>query len=217
MNPISNISRSRYQFDPREYSTQSVIISLIPPCAKSILDVGCNNGYVGLNSSLNEAKFYGLDWSDDAIQIARKTYADVIKVDLNSLAALPWGLKFDCIIFGDILEHLINPEEVLKNLTKNYLCEGGVVVISLPNIANYAIRLRLLFGNFDYQDSGILDRTHLHFYTRKTAQELIRKSSLEVLTHRSGASIFGVILKWIPKLSNLFATSHIFICKRSCK
>lgn len=86
---------------------------------------------------------------------------------------------FAVILYGDVLEHLKNPMEVFTTLNRN-LADGGTVIVSLPNIANIYVRLHLLIGRFDYQGRGILDRTHLHFFTRKTFRNFLAEAGLEV-------------------------------------
>ena len=85
---------------------------------------------------------------------------------------------FDVMIFGDVLEHLKNPLAVLRQLATS-LKEDGAIIISLPNIANIYVRLSLLVGRFDYQERGILDRTHLRFFTRKTFCRFLQDAGLE--------------------------------------
>ena len=81
--------------------------------------------------------------------------------------------------FGDVLEHLKNPERALVHLL-TYLSPDGIAVISIPNFVYFTVRLKVLLGLFRYADWGILDRTHLHFYTRRTAQEMVEKCGLTV-------------------------------------
>jgi SAM-dependent methyltransferase len=88
--------------------------------------------------------------------------------------------RFDVIIYADVLEHLKNPKDVLVSLNQN-LAPNGIVIISLPNIANFYCRIQLLLGRFNYQDRGIFDRTHLRFFTRKTFRAFLEEAGLEVL------------------------------------
>jgi methyltransferase family protein len=88
---------------------------------------------------------------------------------------------FDVIVFGDVLAHLKNPLQVLITMTK-YLRRDGMIVISVPNIAHVCVRLQLLRGKFEYADRGILDRTHLRFFTYASLQEFIRQAGLKIMT-----------------------------------
>jgi SAM-dependent methyltransferase len=87
---------------------------------------------------------------------------------------------FDVIVYGDVLEHLVDPLDVLVELNE-YLAPGGRVVISMPNVAHLWIRLSLLFGRFQYADRGLLDRTHLRFFTERSVRELVADAGLGVL------------------------------------
>ena len=87
--------------------------------------------------------------------------------------------EYDVIVFADVLEHLRDPERVLRSLAP-FLARGGRVLASIPNVAHWSIRWRLLAGRWQYQDRGILDRTHLRFFTRETALALFASAGLAV-------------------------------------
>ena len=117
--------------------------------------------------------------------------------------------EFNVIIFADTLEHLRNPDKILKR-TKKYLKKDGSLIISLPNIANLRIRLSLLFGRFEYKSTGILDETHLRFYTLKSAQELIQKNYKIVKFLPAATRIPKILLFLFP---TILATQWVFKCK----
>ena len=85
--------------------------------------------------------------------------------------------RYDVIVLGDIIEHLFDPWKLLTKL-KNFLEDDGYMVLSMPNIAHWSVRWNLFKGIFEYHDKGILDRTHLRFFTLKTAKRLIKQASL---------------------------------------
>lgn len=175
-----------------------------------VLDIGCNDGYIGkMSNSTN--KFYGLDYFKESAEEAKKIYTDALQYDLNNLIVLPWNVKFDILVFADVLEHVLHPEVVLNFFVTNYLKDNGKIIISLPNIANWQTRLNLLAGNFNYKDTGIMDKTHLHFYTFKSAKSLISKKDLKLISCFGGASFFGPIIKILPLLKPLLATNIILI------
>jgi SAM-dependent methyltransferase len=91
----------------------------------------------------------------------------------------PWREPFDVIVAGDVLEHLPRPEDLLSAL-KPLLKPDGRLLVSLPNVANVTVRASLLLGRFPYADRGILDRTHLRFYTRASARRLLGESGFGV-------------------------------------
>ena len=88
--------------------------------------------------------------------------------------------RYDIVIAADILEHLLYPEEILARL-KTRVKKGGILLVSLPNIANVYVRLNLLLGRFPYHTKGLLDRTHLHFYTRKSTERLLTQTGWEII------------------------------------
>jgi len=195
-----------------KYSTHNIIIDNVG-IDKTVLDVGCNDGYIGNNSDKSN-NFYGVDYLEDSINKAKQSYKDAIVYDLNNLENLPWNIKFDVIIFADVLEHILYPEKVIDFFTKNYLKDNGRIIISLPNIANWQVRLKLLFGKFDYKNTGIMDRTHLHLYTYKTALTFVSKFNLKTEKIVGGASIFGLIISIFPFLKSLLATNIIIIARK---
>src|SRR5262245_49400337 len=102
----------------------------------------------------------------------------MVRADLN--AGLPdLHGPFAAIVYGDVLEHLVDPLGVLMGLNR-FLSPEGAVVLSIPNVAHLWVRLSLLAGRFDYGDRGILDRTHLRYFTRRSFLEMLARADLEV-------------------------------------
>ena len=204
--------KNPYKLNLSKYSTHNVIQKMIGK-NKLVLDIGCNEGYMAQISD-NSNKFYGIDYSKEVLKNAKKYYVDVSFYDLNNLKKIPWNIKFDVIVFADVLEHVLFPDMVLSYFTNKYLKQTGKIIISLPNIANWQIRLNLLFGRFNYSESGILDKTHLHLYTFKTAKELIAGGNLKIIEVQSGSSIFGYIIELLPFLKGLLTTSIVYKLKK---
>jgi methionine biosynthesis protein MetW len=167
----------------------AIIYNLIEPNVK-VLDVGCGTGQLGEMLKIEKNCYVaGVDVDPRAIEEARKRLDHVIVADVEELDKLPYPKKyFDVIVFADVLEHLKRPEDVLKNLCELYLKDEGCVVVSVPNVANWTIRLKLLFGRFNYKESGILKKQHLKFYTLNTILKLLQDSGYKiiVLTSTSG-------------------------------
>lgn len=199
-----------YKLNPSSFSTHKLIARNIGS-NKFVLDVGCNDGYLGGVSDRSNV-FYGLDSSEKSTRTARSVYKDAIVYDLNNLKKLPWKNKFDVIIFADVLEHLIYPDKTLIYFVKNYLKTGGISIIALPNIANWQIRFNLFFGQFNYAETGILDKTHLHFYTFKTAKLLVDKAQMSIESEFGGSSVFGILIRFFPQLKGLLSTNIILKC-----
>jgi len=144
-----------------------------------ILDVGTADGYLG--AVLKEQGHYvvGVEKDEFLAKGAEPYYAKFYHTDLETFD-FPFRAEFDFIIFADVLEHLREPEAVLQR-SLSCLNSSGQVIISVPNIANLLIRIMLLFGHFDYQDRGILDRTHLRFYTLSSFNILLQNAACRVV------------------------------------
>ncbi len=202
----------KYFLNTATYGTHNIIARLMGS-DKEVLDVGCNRGYLKKLSPDNV--FYGLDYSLEDLEVAKKAgYKETYQVDLNRIDGFKIDKSFELIVFGDVLEHLLDPKSILQNFIDNNLVDNGKVIISLPNIANLFIRLNLLFGRFNYQDNGILDKTHLHFYTLKTAREFIDSCGLSIKEEKFSSNIFGGLIKRLPCFGGLLGYNLIFICQK---
>ncbi len=148
---------------------------------QTVMDFGCATGYFAQILRRRGCTVTGLEINRDMAQAAArfcdKVYvADLDFADIKTL--LPQN-HFDVAVFGDVLEHLRNPWQMLKDV-KSILKPEGVVVACIPNVAHGAVRLALLQGRFDYSPIGILDDTHLRFFTRRSVGELFAKAGYEI-------------------------------------
>ena len=147
---------------------------------RRVLDVGCGTGNLCRALATKGNECYGITISEQEAVQARAKLRQVIVGDLETMEALPFPEQFfDVVIFADVLEHLKNPARTLQ-LVKPYLKPGARLIASIPNIANFVIRFNLLCGRFEYTREGILDNTHLRFFTLGTAQELITLAGYRV-------------------------------------
>jgi methionine biosynthesis protein MetW len=149
-----------------------------------VLDVGCASGYVAALLVERGCTVVGFERDRASAAAARARGLDVVVGDFDSAgdrAAMPRG--FDYVLLGDVLEHLADPWSALRSVHE-LLAPGGVAVVSIPNVAAWPVRLGLLRGRFEYEDSGLLDRTHLRFFTRATAHELVRRTGFEIARER---------------------------------
>ena len=144
---------------------------------KRVIDFGCATGYFSQLLTRKGCRVTGIEINPEAAKVAEIYCEKVIVADLDfvSLAEILPIHEFDVAVFGDVLEHLRNPWKVLEE-TQQLLKSEGYIVASIPNIAHGAIRLALLQGRFEYTELGILDNTHLRFFTRKTVEELFERS-----------------------------------------
>lgn len=154
--------------------TQRQAISWVNP-GSTVLEVGCASGYIGRALIEEKAcRVTGLELDPEAAREARANQLDVRQGSLEDPAFLASiNDRYDFVLATDVLEHLREPARVLSEF-KRWLKPGGLAIISVPNIATWRIRYQLFFrGDFRYQETGILDRTHLHFFTWETLHELL--------------------------------------------
>jgi len=184
------------------------ILRNIPEGTMEILDVGCGYGALGEELVKKGHTVLGIDISRDAIEVAKKRITKALVADAVDIASLPKEIrekKYDIIIFSDIIEHIANPLKMLKDY-KIFLKPEGKIIVSVPNIATLPMRLKLLIGNFDYTDTGTLDRTHLRFFTRKSAKKLIKKAGYEIekvdITPNIIRPVFPLLRKKLVKENN---------------
>ncbi len=140
---------------------------------KKVLEVGPATGYCTRALAGRGCRVTCIEINPEAAEIAR---AHSERMIVGSVEAINFdevfaNETFDVVLYGDVLEHLLDPEEVLRKTTR-VLAPGGYVVASIPNVAHASVRLTLLHGNFRYTDVGLLDRTHLRFFTRETVAQL---------------------------------------------
>lgn len=145
---------------------------------KVVLDVGCGTGNLGAALKQHGNHVYGIDVVDEYIEAAKQRLDGAYIFDIAGGDELPFRAEeFDVIICSNVLEHLAEPVEALKRLSPLLKAEG-YIIISVPNIATWTMRLSLLFGRFEYSDQGVLDKTHLRFFTLKTLKQLISEAGL---------------------------------------
>ncbi len=158
-------------------TTRPDVFLMVPAEAQYILDVGCSNGALGasLRAAALGRRVTGIEYDAELSAEARTRLDCVIQADLNRF---DWevdfsGQYFDCIIFSDVLEHLVDPEGLLE-VAQKYLKVGGCFVISLPNIRHVSALLSIFGqGTFPRRDRGIFDRTHLRWFTIQDARRLL--------------------------------------------
>jgi 2-polyprenyl-3-methyl-5-hydroxy-6-metoxy-1,4-benzoquinol methylase len=182
----------------------------MPPDSKKILDVGCAAGLLGerFKKENPDREIWGIDMNEKYIEVAKNRLDRAILDDVSNLKFPLKEKYFDTIIFADILEHLKDPRGVLKEY-KKFLKEGGVIIVSIPNVRHITVILNLLIGHWNYQDSGILDKTHLRFFTKKSAIEMIEGAGYKIKTVQCNFSDHKFIAL-IAKLLSLFIFRNFF-------
>jgi 2-polyprenyl-3-methyl-5-hydroxy-6-metoxy-1,4-benzoquinol methylase len=162
----------------------------------------------------------GAEIDPAAAEEARQVCDKVVVGDLQHLDVDALAPAYDVLLFGDTLEHLPDPPALLRRLRPR-LAPGGVLVTSIPNVANWSIRLSLLAGRFRYTDRGLLDRTHLRFYTRRTAVEMLAEAGFDAISVTATVPVPGVQSAWLGRLAHrignlwpsLFAYTFIIVAR----
>lgn len=164
-------------------NTRPDLARLVPSSAMSILDVGCGAGRLGelLKNADARRRVYGIEYHQEAAAAASKILDRVFTEDVQHMPPpLPSG-SLDCMIFADVLEHLVDPLSVLRRFLP-MLKPSGIVLCSIPNIRHYTAILRLVTRGWVYEDFGLFDRTHLRFYSRRSMHALLLDAGLRDVT-----------------------------------
>lgn len=147
------------------------LMAMIPAGTRRIVDVGCMHGQMALvYKNINPTVHYtGIDIDKDYAEVAKQHCDNAFAADIEKLNPSDWDQLFpsDCWIFGDCLEHLRDPWAILKKI-RSCIDSDGCVLVCIPNAQHWGVQMRLLSGQFYYEDSGLLDRTHLRWFTRET-------------------------------------------------
>jgi len=146
---------------------------------RRVLDVGCSSGYLSSPLAARGNVVVGIELDPEAAREAEAFCERVVVGDVESMELPFEPASFDVVLLGDVIEHLRNPARALARL-RPLLRPGVRLVLSTPNVANWAIRLSLLGGRWRYTDRGILDRTHTHLFTRATLREAIESAGYVV-------------------------------------
>jgi 2-polyprenyl-3-methyl-5-hydroxy-6-metoxy-1,4-benzoquinol methylase len=150
---------------------------------QDVIDIGCGEGYLAAAlKKLGENRIAGIDVLPAASETSSLDdyYSADLDQGISSVIRQLKGRRFTRALLLDVLEHLKKPETILDECHE-ILTSDGQLIISLPNIANIAVRLSLLFGQFNYTERGLLDKTHLRFFTRKTARKMVESRGYQIL------------------------------------
>ena len=189
-----------YQFKDFEGSSHRILLRLFRRFAKRdgrLLDLGAAGGELGAAAREHFARTFGFEYNADCIETLRDHFDQVVITDLETMKNLPERL--DAIVLADILEHLRDPKAMLS-LVRSSLADDGLLFVSVPNIANITVRLGLLFGVFEYRDRGILDHTHLRFYTKRTIIRELENAGFHIVAIRGSSVPLRLIVgRWTPE------------------
>jgi 2-polyprenyl-3-methyl-5-hydroxy-6-metoxy-1,4-benzoquinol methylase len=165
-------------FNERRHRAHAKLLDAVGS-GKRVLDVGCSSGYLSEPLSRRGDTLVGIELDAAAAREAERWCESVLVGDVETMELPFEPASFDVVLCGDVIEHLRDPGAALARL-RPLLVPGGRLVVSTPNIANWAMRLSLLAGRWRYTDRGFLDRTHTHLFTRRTLVETIEAAGYRV-------------------------------------
>lgn len=178
--------------DLRNANTSHALMVELVGTDKRVLDVGCASGYLGEAMKQRGCTVAGIETDNEAAEAAKAVLDEVVVGDVGGidLVARFGAGTFDVVVFGDVLEHVVDPVGVLRAV-RPLLAPSGYVVVSIPNVAHGAVRLSLQRGQFRYNPLGLLDETHLRFFTRDTLHTLFADAGFRAVdVRRTTAGIF---------------------------
>lgn len=178
------------------YHVNKAVLKLIPDNAMHILDIGCGNG--GIREYVNKStKIDGITISQEEYNICLSKLDNVYLHNLeNGLPSL--NKHYDVIIASHIIEHIAYPERLLNDI-KNIMKDADILIVALPNVMHYKSRIQILKGNFNYENTGVMDYTHLRWYTFNSAQKLFTDNNFRCISASvDSITPFYKITKYLP-------------------
>jgi glycosyltransferase involved in cell wall biosynthesis len=220
--PEYEAQQPNYTLKKSRLSSHSQLLDMVGPTRQRVLDIGCGRGELGHALSHRGHHVVGLDQYPPAEQLDAFYEANLF----NGLPDEVLGERFDTILFADVLEHLPDPQAMLSQAT-GLLSDNGKILVSLPNAVHWTVRAQVAAGRFDYANKGIMDRGHLRFFTRRSAERLFEQAGLRVREHRTTPvpwenvlpRVFGKFLSekveradfMLSRMRpNVFAYQHVF-------
>ena len=187
---MDNNKTSKYDYDGswfKKHRQTQFILDQVPSNTR-VLEFGCHSGLLSQYLIEKGCVVTGFDLDEKAIEKARERQVCAYSADLNDAGSWQKHIKekrFDIILFIHILEHLYSPHDMLK-MAVEYLNKNGAIIIALPNICNAKNRFEIaLRGKFEYKEFGVMDNTHIRFFTYGSALELIKMANLKVVSYFS--------------------------------
>jgi len=172
-----------------------------------VLDLGCSQGLLARPLAEKRVRVTGVDMQPEGVMATE--LSEYFQRDLEDPCELPLGRVFDYVVVADVIEHVKNRTQLIRS-ARRYLKEGGRLIISTGNIALWFYRLSLLAGRFEYGPRGVLDRTHVHLYTRDTFRREVERAGFHVLEERCTSLPFEVVFQstgrsvWVQRLTQVY-------------
>jgi len=227
-------STNPYTVKTDSYSSHSVIVKWLSrlPNKTKVIEVGIAEGVLGKLDQNRDYQLIGIEINEDWASQAKPYYDQIIVGDIQRMDDNLFK-DSDCVILADVLEHLPDPQSTLKRISDS-IAFGSSIILSVPNVANIWVRIKLLFGKFNYTERGILDKTHLRFFTRSTFIRMINEANLTLvdlkytpiplsLVHpffskNPIGSLISTLLNFITKfLPTLFSFQIMALCNKTQK
>jgi 2-polyprenyl-3-methyl-5-hydroxy-6-metoxy-1,4-benzoquinol methylase len=186
------------------------MLSFFPENAKKVLDVGCGQGHFAEHIKNNyQTETWGIEYmpghAKEADKILDKVFSGSCEDNIDELP----NDYFDVIYFNDVLEHMLDPYTVLKQM-KTKLSKDGIIISSIPNIRYHTtLRMILFKKDWEYQLSGVMDHTHFRFFTKKSIKRMYEKLGFKILEHK-GINKTKSLKPYLMNLLFLFTASDIF-------
>ena len=175
-----------YVNKPRDYyeNQRPEMLAYLPQNTQTVLDVGCSNGEFGAAiKAKSDTEVWGIEPMKEFAELAQGKLDKVFNSSVEAAIEQLPDNYFDVIYFNDVLEHLLDPYNVLEKM-KAKLTDNGRAISSIPNIRYFRTFFKLLFhGEWEYEDEGILDRTHVRFFTMKSVKNMYENSGYVVEKH----------------------------------
>lgn len=178
---MSNYSTSEYHENENSNTPWQKVMSYVDP-GTTLLDIGCSSGNFGAELiSRKHCVVDGVELDASDVKLARKKLRKVTSFNIeNGVPADMNGIKYDYVYYGDVIEHLVNPIVALQN-TKQLLKPEGKLLFSIPNMSHISVRLAVIEGKFGYGETGLLDKTHLHFYDFKEIERVFDDAGYKII------------------------------------
>ena len=159
------------------------LLELVPAGVERVVEAGCSSGALGQAFLARHpgVEYIGIEMVPAYAEVARMRLSEVVVANVEQMDDRSFDVlnPTDCWIFGDVLEHLYDPWKTLARVRRS-LGDGGCVVACIPNAQHWSLQALLNVGDFTYQDAGLLDRTHIRWFTRKTIIELFKSTGFEI-------------------------------------